>query len=459
MFGFGFIPPVFGLTKLGMACIGVLAGAVYGWITLEIAWPSMAGLMALAAWGYDSMGNVLKSAFGNNTVVMMLFILTFTMYMTRCGCMDSITKWFISRKFIVGRPYMVIAAFFVLGAILSFATSNIAAMLFLFSVAVSFCEKLGYKKGSSYPIILFFSIYLGTQFGLCIIPIKPVIVMTNGLIESATGNPVNTLTWIKFNLFLYMAVMFVWFLAVRFIIRPDVEPLKNMTENDYAEYRNQPFPKETKIGFVATIVMVFLMFAPTLLPKSWAFTSFCKKIDTTGAVILVLVLLSILPKEEKSKFNFHEIANSGKMGWNLILMTAFGLTIASALTSDASGFNEAFTANVIPSISSLSPVILMIVLSTILHVLTSFLNNGAMTALMINPLGVMATALGMNPFFTIAIPVFGGIFDGLLTPAGTASAPLLMGHEWMDMKEYYKHAIAIFAGFELFIILASIILF
>ena len=37
MFGFGFIPPVFGLTNLGMACIGVLAGAVYGWITLEIA--------------------------------------------------------------------------------------------------------------------------------------------------------------------------------------------------------------------------------------------------------------------------------------------------------------------------------------------------------------------------------------------------------------------------------------
>lgn len=458
MFGFGFIPPLFGLTALGMGLIGVLFGAVYGWITIEIAWPSMAGLMAIAVWGYDSIGNVLKSAFGNSTVVMMLFILTFTMYMTRCGCMDAITKWFISRKFIVGRPYMVILAFWLLSVILSFATSNIAAMLFLFSVAIPFCEKLGYKKGDKYPIVLLFSIYMGTQYGICIIPIKPVILMSLALIESATGTAVNRLTYIIFSSILYIFASIVWFLAVRFIIRPDVEAFKSMSEEDYAEYRKEKIPQEAKIGFAATILMVFLMFAPTFLPKNWAFTVFCNKISMIGSILLVLVLLSIVPKNGAAKFNFHEVANSEKMNWNLIFMTAFGLTVATALTSDASGFNEAFTNNLIPLLSSLSPVLLMIVLGTVLHILTSFLNNGAMSAIVVNPMAVIAAALGMNPFFTIAIGLF-AIYDGLLTPAGTASAPLLMGHEWMDMKEYYKHAAAIFVGFELFIIGASIVLF
>ncbi len=458
MLGFGFIPPILGFTQMGMALLGVLVGAVYGWITLEIAWPSLAGLLALAIWGYDSMNNILKNSFGNSTVVMMLFILVFTMYMSRCGCMDAITKWFISRKIIVGRPYVVLFVFYALGVILSFATSNIAAMLFLISVAIPFCENLGYKRKDKYPIALIFAIYLGTQCGLTVIPIKPPMLMMISLIEAASGIMVDTATWILFFGALHIVALLVWIAVVRFLIRPEVDTFKNMTENDFAEYRNIKIPTEAKIGFAAITIMMLFMLIPTFLPKAWAITAFCSKIDIAGAILLVFVLIAIMPKEGSAKFNFQIVANSEKMNWNVILMTAFALTIASALSSDSTGFNETINTYLVPLMSAFNPAVMIFVFSTILHFMTNILNNSAMSAIFINPMVAVASALGMNLFFTPATAMV-GMFDGLLSPAGTASAPLLMGHEWMDMKEYYKNSFGIFAGFELFLLIAAVVLF
>ena len=46
MFGFGQLPPVEPLTPLGMNLIGIFLGVLYGWVCIEIVWPSLAGLLA-----------------------------------------------------------------------------------------------------------------------------------------------------------------------------------------------------------------------------------------------------------------------------------------------------------------------------------------------------------------------------------------------------------------------------
>ena len=49
MFGFGQLPAVEPLTPLGMNLIGIFFGVLYGWIAIEIVWPSLAGLLALGS--------------------------------------------------------------------------------------------------------------------------------------------------------------------------------------------------------------------------------------------------------------------------------------------------------------------------------------------------------------------------------------------------------------------------
>ena len=77
MFGFGQLPAVEPLTPLGMNLIGIFLGVLYGWVFIDIVWPSMAGLLALMLIGGMKPKALLNGSFGDPIVVMMFFIFIF----------------------------------------------------------------------------------------------------------------------------------------------------------------------------------------------------------------------------------------------------------------------------------------------------------------------------------------------------------------------------------------------
>lgn len=48
MVGVGFLPPIGTITPYGMKVVGIFLGAVYGWSTVSIAWPSFLAMVLLA---------------------------------------------------------------------------------------------------------------------------------------------------------------------------------------------------------------------------------------------------------------------------------------------------------------------------------------------------------------------------------------------------------------------------
>ncbi len=77
MFGFGQMAPFGPLTPLGMNLIGIFLGILYGWIFIEIVWPSLAGLLALMLIGGMKPVQLFNKSFGDPIVQMMFFIFVF----------------------------------------------------------------------------------------------------------------------------------------------------------------------------------------------------------------------------------------------------------------------------------------------------------------------------------------------------------------------------------------------
>ena len=73
MVGFRFITPPEGLTADGLAVVGVFFGVLYGWLFLDMIWPSFVGLVVLGMTLPQPMDAVLGGAFGNNTFLLLLF--------------------------------------------------------------------------------------------------------------------------------------------------------------------------------------------------------------------------------------------------------------------------------------------------------------------------------------------------------------------------------------------------
>ena len=93
MFGFGFLPPFGPLTQLGMQILGIFIGCIYGWTIGEMIWPSLLSLIAVGFTDYSTVSAMFTSAFGNQTLLIVLFSLIF------CFKPDTFYVWiyFISR--------------------------------------------------------------------------------------------------------------------------------------------------------------------------------------------------------------------------------------------------------------------------------------------------------------------------------------------------------------------------
>lgn len=71
MICFKFIPVSEPLTPLGIEVIGIFLGMLYGWlIANDSFWPSIFGLILLGLSSYSTVPDVLKSGFGNSTVLL-----------------------------------------------------------------------------------------------------------------------------------------------------------------------------------------------------------------------------------------------------------------------------------------------------------------------------------------------------------------------------------------------------
>ena len=123
MFGFGLLEPVEPLTPLGMRLVGVFLGVLYGWVFIEIVWPSLAGLLAMMLVGGMKPVTLLNNSFGHPIVQMMFFIFVFCATINHYGLSRFISLWFITRKFVAGRPWLFsftfLASIFILGALTS----------------------------------------------------------------------------------------------------------------------------------------------------------------------------------------------------------------------------------------------------------------------------------------------------------------------------------------------------
>ena len=67
---FRFIPPIGSMTTLGMTILGIFLGALWGWITCDMIWPSVLALVMLGFSGYTAnVSEALTSTISNGRCV------------------------------------------------------------------------------------------------------------------------------------------------------------------------------------------------------------------------------------------------------------------------------------------------------------------------------------------------------------------------------------------------------
>ncbi|MDO5536853.1 MAG: SLC13 family permease [Desulfovibrionaceae bacterium] len=447
MFGFGRLDPIDPLTPLGMNLCGIFLGVLYGWVFIEIVWPSLVGLLALMLIGGMKPKQLLNSSFGDPIVQMMFFIFVFCAAISHYGLSRFISLWFITRKFVAGKPwlftYVFLGSIFILGGLTSASPAAIIGWSILYGV----CEVCGYKKGEGYPTMMVFGIVFAAQVGMCLIPFKQAALTIFSAYETMNaGVGIDYGKYMLIALVICALCSLLFILMGKFVFRPDMSKLENLdaTKLDTNNTLKLNGVQKTVLGFL--FLLVFFLLAPSFMPKDFPLVVFLKSIGNTGIVILLVTVMACIRVNGKPLLPFKAMVDSG-VTWAIVLLLAFVQPMTAAMAAKGTGITPMLMQALEPLFAGGSPLTFALVIGATGTILTQFMNNGAIGVALMPVVYSYCQATGINPELPLIMVVV-GVHFAFLTPAASASAALLHGNEWSDAKAIWKTApLVIFMSF------------
>lgn len=376
MIGFRFIPPVAEITPAGMQILGVFLGSIYGWVTVDLMFPSILGMIFLGLTDVVTTTEAFAQGWGSQMVVMTIVMLFVTAAIQQLDLTDVIVGWLMNLKFSDGRPYFKIFCFLIACLLISIVSVSVVAAMMFVPLYRSIMEKANLKAGNRLNTVFMVGIAFASLFGDMCLPFKPMALMVFMMANPFLGdNPISMAAYL--SVFPFCLVMLILYLAIcKLILRIDASPIKDLNFTDGNEIK---INKHQKWFLIVMCAMLITMVLPSLLPTSLTITNILNTLNVGGIAIVYLFLFLIIHVDHKPLMDLGKLAKD--FSWGMILMMAYFTPVASLLTEESTGINATISSVFGPILGGLPPYVFVIVVGMLTAFLTNFFNNGIVAIL------------------------------------------------------------------------------
>lgn len=436
MFGFGFLPPIGPITPLGMRVVGILFACIYAWTIGSQTWPSLLALIALGFLPGNTVTSVFGSAFGNQTLLMVLFCFIFCGIVEKSGILSIIANLILTRKFAQKGPWWLAFAFYIAAWVTSIPCGGLAVTIFLWAIFSDVIEQLKIQKKSPYVATVFVGIALIAYLGASVPPY-------NGFTQIAIAVMTAVVPEFSMNYFAYtvfallIGIVTIPLLILVFRLLCPKFDFPEITE--IVKDANTTFTKPQKITLFAVILAAAMMMMPSLLPKDMLLYTVLSNLGVTGCMCAASILLMLIIVESKS---LGDIAQAMKTAvpWDMYFLLAAALAISNMITAEGTGVSIFLRSVFSPLLSGKSMFIFMAILILASAIITNCLNNIVTLTLMIPTAMAFAGAYGLDTSLIAACFAI-IVYQGLVLPSGSVMGAMLHGQkEYLTSNQVYLYA-------------------
>lgn len=441
MFGFGQLPPIEPITPLGMNIVGIFIGLLFGWMTIGLIWPSILGCVALVLIGGMKVADVLAGGWGSTTQMLIFFMIVVAGIVEQSGVSRFIAMFLITRKWVLGKPWVFTFVFLGAAFLLAAVTSTIPTIIICWSIWYSICSQVGYKPYQPFPSFMVVGVVMAATFGLSVFPFRPVGILVFGILQDLSGLTVNYLTYTCFTLPLCLLCILVFTLLGKLVFHIDVSLLKNLNEDSFKDV-DLSLNKQQKAILIFVALLIVLLLVPSVLPQTFFLAALLKKLDAVGTAMLLVVVMCALKVDGKPILNFKEVCSKG-MQWDVLMLTAVVMPLSSVLTADETGVTDFLLKVLSPLFEGRSAITFLMIAVFSAVIITNFAVNNVVGAILLPVFYPFALQLGIAPLALTSLLVFTCHF-ALLTPAASPMASLLHGNtQWCRTTDIYKYGFLI----------------
>lgn len=444
MFGIGQLPTFGQISDMGMQILGIFIGTLYGWCTVGLVWPSLIAILAIGSSGYCTVTEAFITGFGNEIPITIIVVYVLAAFMEETGLSGYLANWFISRKIGEGRPWVFTFLIFLAAYVLSALISLYATIIILWTIFYKICDQIGEKHGSKYTGMVIAGIVIICSLTGMMFPFKPFAVIVLGLAGQGLGAAVeyNFVTWTVWNIIISFAMMILYMLACRFLIRPDMTNVKEAGAK-YASLRSEKMNTNQKIAMVVLIVFFFGLMLPSVVPDSVPGMAWLSNMGVIGLGTLCVTVMAIARKKDKKEFvSVPQLIKHG-VNWELIILIAATMPLSNALEAEESGVLQTVIAWMTQVFSGLNATAFLVIITVLFIFVTQVTHNLVLVMVFTPVLVQMGTTFGANPLL-VSLMIYYAAFTAFCTPAASSNAALIFGNtEWVQTKHAYFFGILI----------------
>ena len=462
MMAFRFIP--IGLlpnvTEVGLQVMGIFIGTIYLWTTVDPLTSSLIAIVMLALSDLAPVGAVIQACFGNPVVVQLFFLMIFMGGLTNRRLTAYIGRWILTRKFMEGRPWVFTIMVLVGTYVLSVFIGAFAPIFLFWPILYGVFEDVGFKKTDAYPKMLVLAVVIAALAGF---PVPPY--MSNGLallgnyrgllasfpaLAEMEGVMVSNGSYFIGCFILGLVNVLIVVAVMKFVFRPDVSPLKNVTIEMIERNPLPPMNKAQKTYGIFLVIFIFVMLVPSVLPNL-PILSFLNANSLIIATVLVTILC-VIRTEDGPVLKFADVMGRD-FAWPTYWLCVSAIYIGSALTDGATGIVAFLNTVLSPIFNGMSATVFTIVLMLVTVVLTN-ISNSLVIGMILQPVILTYCAgAGVNPAPIISIAIFTVLSTAACTPAASPFAAMLFGNkEYLTSGDVYKYSLT-FVAVEMIVIL------
>lgn len=437
MIGFPQLGPFAPITETGMWVAGILLGMVYLWSTIDSIWPSLLGLLLFALYsgflgedvtGYAAVKTVFLNAVGSDIVLTVILGMVLFGAIEYVGCTKYLARFFLTRKIITGRPYVFLFIVFFCSYFMAGFTLPIASLLILWPLMYEAMAEFGYKPQDKIAWISIFGIYLAATLGQPMFPFKGAALVITGVFSNTAGVALSYPAYIAYNLIMAILLLVLFLLFVKFILRPDVTKLKNVSPEQFNKHPLPPMNLQQKVTLITCFCFIVLLLAPSFMPKDWALTNILNSYGTTGIMGLCIIVLMILRYEGKPMLNYRDVAKTA-VSWDIFFLVAASVYVCNAVAQPQTGLKEFIVQTLTPILGNKPDFVFVGILLLITLILANFANNAGMATVMI-PIAIAFQDMYANiPMIAVCMSMGMIVFVGAVAPAASPYCAMLHGQK------------------------------
>lgn len=427
------LPASNGLTDIGVHVIAILIPVLYLWLTTNTHWTCFLALALLVMTQAMTANEVWAGSMGHFVVITVLAYMLLNICLKQTGVINKIAIWFVTRKFVQGRPYAFMAMFFASNVIIGMFMDNLSLAVIYIGITGVLCEEIGVKKGDPFYTCMFTGVMWGNVILSIASPIAhalPNIIM--GSAEAQLGITITYGQWlavgVPFAALCYLAIM-----LVVLIWRPDTTAFKNF-DVEAVKKKYPPLDARGKFSAFIFVLVVIFVLAPSILKDVNPFFAYLNNIGVVIPALLAIVVLALVRMDGKPILNVP--AAMKEVAWPPIIFAGTVSVFATPLSAENTGISP-WLGNIFSFVNGLPPFAVVVILMVFAIIMTNFLSNTVTMVLFFN-IGVIVLAnentnMGV---FTIIIALAASMAS--LTPSAAVPSPLFFGPGHVTMKNTLK---------------------